>query len=840
MLLASLQVKAEAGKDKDNINQQYQKTSGVSDIKVNVGAVDDQVCFSIYTQCRREDLEAIRVFRDHKLIHTSSPAREIGLDFDLGNICLDESGIKQGRHKYTVEAVCASKVLLGGVFHLNVRQPLLRIISIDANQMTYRVGDEIILEVVLEGRSSKAIVSADFSILDTGYRRGAETVKKIGKGRYVVRYILSKDNTRSSGDYAVPVEVSLGLDKYSKINRSQTLSLRYLRNGQGTLRFDGGTFMPADMTVDVTTDPRLEILDAKVVTVDPKHGPVVPQMFSTERGTSGGEVVYFDVAVPKGLTKKIGWLEIAEPSASGITSIPISLEKPSVCDKTRCTHRVSASLLRDRSAPATMQARLTISPGPTEQNEYGPIDDYVFDSSCDSDPETSLPLCRQPDNFEVFGQITFTQTVLVVDSSTSHPTQPVLKGILTRYRTTQPAREILVRISDGCGGFSDGYTDSHGNYMIPFKSFCGDETATVTAYSLTSHSAGRRMAIGLHTGATPPQTFDDLQPAPSDYTIFSGQVGLFVPDATTDGRTRQDRFFLSTERGSLASQGHFSRDGEMARALGLIGHTLRALTYYGALISVNRLPQINIVLVNNPLVPKDNTGIYSPSRSHMIHIPPSGEYSEFLIVHELSHYFHGLTIKNVLDSYGRFTEPMANVMAGMINDTPWMIPFDNLAAENLDVQGFYSNGILVNTSFIPVGTLNCSTSVPRTFTDNCAFFFQRILWDLHDGAESPSSPSEPEDFGFGAFDFWNGSGSTSPNRHLMNGVMLLWPPQVDGSGGNHPEYEDRGMDNMDLIDVLDGMACLYDMGSGDISKLLRQVMGYDYDFAKCQEPIISQ
>lgn len=807
-------------------------------VEVDAGVVDDQVCFTVDSECPHEDLEAIRVSRDDMLVHTSAPAGETGLDINPGDICLDESGVRKGTHRYAVDIVCGGEVFSGGSVSLRIRRPLLRIDGVEQNQTAYAAGDEVIIDVDLQTRRWKVNVSADFSTLDSGYSPGAETAVRLGRGRYRVRYFLSSANMRPTGDYPVPVTVSI--PRSSEAAKTQTVSLRYLPAGRGTLRLVGGAFVPADMEVGVPTDPRLEVTGAQTGAVDPQQGPPLPQIFSAERGTPGGEAVVFTLSTPEESVSKVAWLEIAEQGRSGLTRIPVSLTRPLTCDGGQCLHRVQVPLQRDRSESAAVLARLAISAGPNEQTDVGPIDNIAFDSSCDSDPSTPKPLCTQPDSFEVFGQVNYVQTLMVVDLSMPHPIKPILEGVSKKNKTKQPAGEILVRVQDGCGGFIDSYTDSGGNYTIPFKSFCGDETATVTAYSITSPTAGRRVAVGLHTRQTPPQVFGDLKANPSDYTVISGQLGTFTPDADADGRTLVNGFFRDTAQGTLASRGDFSRNGEMARAFGLIGHTLRALTYYSALVSVNRLPQINIVLVDTALVPKWNTGIYSPSKSHMIHVPPFAEFSQFVIVHETAHYFHGLTIANSLTNYGGFTEPMANVMAGMINGTSWIVPKDRgSTAENMDVQGFYSGGSLVKTTFIPVGMLDCSTSVPRTNTDNCAFFFQRILWDLHDRAESPSSPSEPIDFGFGAFDFWNGGGgSMSPNNHLMNGVMLLWPPQVDGSGGDHPEYEDRGIGNMDLVDVLDGMACLYDMGTSEMSKLLRQVMGYQYDFAKCQGPFI--
>jgi len=51
-----------------------------------------------------------------------------------------------------------------------------------------------------------------------------------------------------------------------------------------------------------------------------------------------------------------------------------------------------------------------------------------------------------------------------------------------------------------------------------------------------------------------------------------------------------------------------------------------------------------------------------------------------------------------------------------------------------------------------------------------------------------------------------------------------------GKNPANPDYTDRGMSGIDLVDVLDGMVCRGHMSWGNGTKLLNQMMDFDYDF----------
>lgn len=462
-----------------------------------------------------------------------------------------------------------------------------------------------------------------------------------------------------------------------------------------------------------------------------------------------------------------------------------------------------------------------------------PVNDLAWSLECDADESTAKPYCQEPTGYYwVHGDIRHRRLEWVVDpGNTPNPQAP-------QYEYTDgdenmglvAAREVLVRVSDGCGLHADGYTDEAGHYSIMFPSWCGEKDAAVTLYSISTPEQGKKVALGVHTGSPVPQLLNDLDDDPADYTVVAGDVGTFNPedDAKCQGADfciggfALNRDFQSYEHGRLYEQGKFSREGEVARALTIMETTMTGLDYYRQLVDPSRLPQINLVLTDQALEGGDNTAMYSKSRSNMMYIAPWLEWSPFAVLHETGHYFDGgILVEGGLDNYGRWGEPMANLRAAMILGSSYKIPSNNGWAEDMDVQGNWSSDAgEVQLPDLPSSTISGGPSQGWVW---------RILWDLHDGVGA-----EPMDFGYGDFDQWDGGGaSTNPLNHAINGVVMEYLPQRDGTV--HPDYQDRGQPGPDLVDMLDGLACLYGMSHLQLGTLLNDVMGYDYDFAHCSE-----
>jgi hypothetical protein len=588
------------------------------------------------------------------------------------------------------------------------------------------------------------------------------------------------------------------------------------------LQIRSGEYVPGG-ELKATSDPGLKI--QKMSLVPPKTGstPPEPQLFDDSRPIGSNLSFMVEFTGPALRREERMGLHLNQQGIPGFTKVPVDVQ-PTGCSTGSCTYQAEVAVVSGSLAPGGLSVAVVLEA--QSGTAIGPAKDLVWSLDCDNETDTAKPFCTEPTgSYEVSGKVEYYRRELVAKPGDDpHPKAPQYEYSGLSPSQIVPAREVLVRLTDGCGLYTDTYTDAEGDYSIPFLSWCGEKDAKVTAYSLSGPGAGKQVALGLHTGNPIAQSYDELQDDPALYTVISGVVGTFNPeqDAEGPGGLTLSRAFSYNEEGTLKAQGKFSRSGEVARAFTILGNAMKSLDYYRQLVDPERLPQINIVLTDAFLADEDNYNIYMPSRTNMIYITPDSEWSFWAVAHETGHYFDGrVLVEGGLGNYGRWGEPMANVRAGMIIGSSWMAAREGVAAENLDVQGTWDD---MESEVLPPESLPLSG--PGTG------WVWRILWDLHDGG--PETP-EPLEFGFGDFDQWNGGGgSDQPNQHLLNGVVMEYLPQRNGQV--HPDYVDRGQSGPDVVDMLDGFACLYDLSHLQMETLLHEVMNYDYDFAHCSEP----
>ncbi|MCK5831230.1 MAG: hypothetical protein KAH20_13110 [Methylococcales bacterium] len=514
------------------------------------------------------------------------------------------------------------------------------------------------------------------------------------------------------------------------------------------------------------------------------------------------------------------WLELKLKEKSGYFRIPVDHTTPDSCDGSYCIYSVEFTAQHELAETLSFAAHIEVSG--SNGTQHGAAKDFAWSSDCDNDPVTAKPYCTEPTGtYVVAGKIQYYHRTLQADFSDPHPKSPQYAYSEIGSPIVTPAPEVMVRVEDGCGLYHDQYTNENGDYAFTFESWCGEKDATVKVYSITNPSPGKNVRLGLYTATPNPQNYSDLDNNPDLYTIISGNVGTFNPeeDAKFPGLLL-NRTFTDNQQGPLFQKGLFSRSGEVARSLTILSNTMKALDYYRLLVSPNQLPQINVVLTNNVLNDDYNFSFFSKNKSNMIYITPDSEWSAWAVTHETSHYFDGgILVKDGLTNYGRWGEPMANVRAGSIIGSSWMVARNGVDAENLDIQGNWNDS--TNEVKLLDEALNLSSQG----------WIWRILWDLHDGG---ANVVEPGDFGYSNFDNWNGGGSgSSALNHLINGVILNYLPQRNGD--QHPEYEDRGLPGPDLVDMLDGFACLYGMNQLHLQVMLHDLMNFDYDFAKCND-----
>ncbi len=122
-------------------------------------------------------------------------------------ICLDTAQIPNGDHGIEF-AFKGDGGLAVTSARLATDNPPFRLTGAFPARPAYRDGETI--EMNLEATHPRLTVAVDFSKIDSRYRKGAETVVHLPGARYLVRYTLSRNNSRAVGLYPVSIVVSLG------------------------------------------------------------------------------------------------------------------------------------------------------------------------------------------------------------------------------------------------------------------------------------------------------------------------------------------------------------------------------------------------------------------------------------------------------------------------------------------------------------------------------------------------------------------------------------------------------------------------------------------------------
>lgn len=256
-------------------------------------------------------------------------------------------------------------------------------------------------------------------------------------------------------------------------------------------------------------------------------------------------------------------------------------------------------------------------------------------------------------------------------------------------------------------------------------------------------------------------------------------------------------------------------------------------TYGAGLAKLNIEYTVGLKPANAPDDWDGGWAFYQPSKHPgFIHIPaePSDfAWNAFAHMHEVGHYFQYHYLRNM--NYGKIGEPLANAHALAIMGNHW---FDkNGSFENIDVQANYKDGKFQGAEW--------------AFCDGCNDldysygWTQRLLWDLIDHNEG----NEPEPLSlwtpagsniatfFGSIDPDNGGGghsqSTDADDHQINDVLVTY---LGGgaSGSESLDYVDRGLVNVDLVDLLDGMLCMGYLSDAAADTIVNDVMDFGYDF----------
>lgn len=92
---------------------------------------------------------------------------------------------------------------------LRTNNPQIRFTEVTPRAATLKNGDVVSVVVRIEAPNDVEL-SADFSALDSGFEPGQSYAFALGGGEYAVTYVITADNSRRDGTYAVPLTARLG------------------------------------------------------------------------------------------------------------------------------------------------------------------------------------------------------------------------------------------------------------------------------------------------------------------------------------------------------------------------------------------------------------------------------------------------------------------------------------------------------------------------------------------------------------------------------------------------------------------------------------------------------
>ncbi|MDH4081650.1 MAG: hypothetical protein OEU68_17765 [Nitrospira sp.] len=463
----------------------------------------------------------------------------------------------------------------------------------------------------------------------------------------------------------------------------------------------------------------------------------------------------------------------------------------------------------------------------------------------------ALDLDFTPAPFEhthrVSGRFKFEYPVKLLINAQASPMWP-WKAQATETKQTRNIANAIVVLQDSCGHYIRRETSSSGGFSFEWTPVgCAQAEITVLALSEFNPVGVARWDKG------PIASTSELTNKNRDYRLYSFTRTFNIADATG-----------GLNLGTVV----VPMSNDAARGFFIMDNMQQARAYYARLpgVTQGKLPKINVEHTKG-LKPAEigckdgdwgtilSFAFYLPGLDPgYIHIPWDCSdlgFDGHAHVHETSHYFQRHFLRQN-PSYGRFGEGLANVQAALIRNTSWITTTGTGLLENLDINARMAcwNGSNWAPRIDTVaqhaecltggGTPGFPQAVSWDNTLANAGWFQRIIYDMTDGGNG-----EPEELTrfiplgqtpatcgatceFGQFDKVSGGPSAPPSALALNDVLIYY---LGGSGarGTNPNYVDRGLNGLDITDVLDGFICRGHAAPQHVSEIMSTAMGLNYD-----------
>lgn len=408
-------------------------------------------------------------------------------------------------------------------------------------------------------------------------------------------------------------------------------------------------------------------------------------------------------------------------------------------------------------------------------------------------------------------------------------------------QTRNIARAIVV-LTDECGHYIRQETSASGSFSFDWTP-AGCDIGQVTVYSVTDTD---KVGVGRWNNG-PIADANEFTNLSADYRAYSYTQTFDIDDA-------EDGLNLGTIT--------VPQNSDAARGFFIMNNMRDALAYYNAMpgISKSELPKINVEHTEG-LKPAnidcDEGGWGSLLRFNFysfgidpgfIHIPwdcTDSGFDAHAHVHETVHYFHRHFLREN-PNYNQFGEGMSNVQAALIRGLRWMSTAGAGLLENLDVNSrmacwdgqSWESRIDTFDDASECEDSGGTQGFPQAVVWDANLANQgwlpRIAYDLatasggEDQTRFITADQSPNGCGgaceFGQFD--NASGNTA----ALDDVLIHYLGGALASGEN-PNYVDRGLDGLDMTDLLDGFICRGHATPAQVEAIAATAMGLDYDAA---------
>ncbi|MEM6461323.1 MAG: hypothetical protein AAF724_05345 [Pseudomonadota bacterium] len=414
------------------------------------------------------------------------------------------------------------------------------------------------------------------------------------------------------------------------------------------------------------------------------------------------------------------------------------------------------------------------------------------------------------------------------------------KAEYTNVAQTRDIARAIVVLTDECGHYIKRETSASGSFSFDWTPVdCG--TGQITVYSVTDFN---KVGVGRWNNG-PMENASELTNLSSDYRAYS-YSRTFDTDEAAGG----------LDLGTIT----IPQDQVAARGFAIMSNMQKAMAYFDALpgISKAELPKLNVEYTVG-LKPADidcseagwgellRSNFYGPGIDpgfvHIVADCGDFGYDDHAHIHEAVHYYHRFFLR-MNPNYNQFGEGMANVQSALIRGQSWMTTTGSGLLENIDVNSrmacwdgttlgnridrFDQHAECINDGGTP-GFPFAEDWDPNLANQG---WLPKIVMDLTDGASNEDQTrfimdgQSPDSCGnsceYGQFD------GIAGNIEMLEDVLVFYLGG-DAAAGENPNYEDRGLDGLDMTDLLDGFICRGHVSGAQIEAIVVTAMGLDYD-----------